>query len=267
MVPQDDVVHRQLTVDQALGYAAELRLPPDTTKQDRRQVTAQMLKELEMTPHAQTRVDRLSGGQRKRASVAMELLTGGRVVVLVTHSLTYLDVCDQVLLLAPGGKTAFCGPPSGIGRAMGTTNWADIFTKVGADPDAANRRFLKQAKSTAAPPETEKPADLGNRVHQSLSRRFSTIARRQMRLIMSHRGYVVFLVLLNIGAVFMGTALTIRDLIGERAIFRREQAVGLSTTACKYRVLRHVNGELVGLQGARNRVVREGGPGFSHDTV
>ena len=176
MVPQDDVVHRQLTVDQALGYAAELRLPPDTTKQDRRQVMAQVLDELEMTPHAQTRVDRLSGGQRKRASVAMELLTGpsllildeptsgldpaldrqvmtmlrqladaGRVVVVVTHSLTYLDVCDQVLLLAPGGRTAYCGPPSGIGRAMGTTNWADIFAKVGADPDAANRRFLEQA--------------------------------------------------------------------------------------------------------------------------
>ena len=150
MVPQDDVVHRQLTVDQALGYAAELRLPPDTTKQDRRQVMAQVLDELELTPHAQTRVDRLSGGQRKRASVAMELLTGpsllildeptsgldpaldrqvmtmlrqladaGRVVVVVTHSLTYLDVCDQVLLLAPGGKTAFCGPPSGIGAGDG----------------------------------------------------------------------------------------------------------------------------------------------------
>ena len=39
------------------------------------------------------------------------------------------------------------------------------------------------------------------------------------------------MVLLNFGAVFMGTALTIRDLIGERPIFRREQAVGLSTTA------------------------------------
>jgi ABC-type multidrug transport system ATPase subunit len=299
MVPQDDVVHRQLTVGQALGYAAELRLPPDTTKQDRRQVIAQVLDELEMTPHAQTRVDRLSGGERKRASVAMELLTGpsllildepttgldpaldrhvmtmlrqladaGRTVVVVTHSLTYLDVCDQVLLLAPGGKTAFCGPPSGIGRAMGTTNWADIFAKVGADPDAANRRFLQQANPPPAPPETEKPTDLGKPVHTSLRRQFSTIGRRQVRLVMSDRGYFVFLallplivgvlslavpgnvgfgkpnpmgnapsepiqilVLLNMGAVFMGTALTIRDLIGERAIFRREQAVGLSTTA------------------------------------
>ena len=299
MVPQDDVVHRQLTVAQALGYAAELRLPPDTTKQDRRQVMAQVLEELELTLHAQTRVDRLSGGQRKRASVALELLTGpsllildeptsgldpaldrqvmtmlrqladaGRVVVVVTHSLTHLDVCDQVLLLAPGGKTAFCGPPSGMGRAMGTTNWADIFTTVGADPDAANRRFLTQANPPPAPPKTEQPTDLGEPVHTSLRRQFSTIGRRQVRLVMADRGYFVFLallpfivgvlslavpgtvgfgipnpmgdapsepiqilVLLTMGAVFMGTALTIRDLIGERAIFRREQAVGLSTTA------------------------------------
>jgi pSer/pThr/pTyr-binding forkhead associated (FHA) protein len=47
MVPQDDVVHRQLTVNQALGYAAELRLPPDTSKGDREQVVAQVLDELE----------------------------------------------------------------------------------------------------------------------------------------------------------------------------------------------------------------------------
>ena len=299
MVPQDDVVHGQLTVNQALMYAAELRLPPDTTKQDRQQVVAQVLSELEMTQHADTRVDRLSGGQRKRASVALELLTGpsllildeptsgldpaldrqvmtmlrqladaGRVVLVVTHSLTYLDVCDQVLLLAPGGMTAFCGPPSQIGPAMGTTNWADIFSTVAGDPEAANQRYLAQTGPTPPPPPVEKPSDIGAPTHTSLMRQFSTIARRQMRLIISDRGYFVFLallpfimgvlslsvpgtvgfgvpnpmgdapnepgqilVLLNVGAIFMGTALTVRDLIGERAIFRREQAVGLSTTA------------------------------------
>lgn len=163
MVPQDDVVHRQLTVNQALGYAAELRLPPDTGKADRAGVVAQVLEELDLTKHADTRVDKLSGGQRKRASVALELLTGpsllildeptsgldpaldlqvmtmlrqladaGRVVLVVTHSLSYLDVCDQVLLMAPGGKTAYRGSPEQIGDAMGTTNWAKIFTQVGA---------------------------------------------------------------------------------------------------------------------------------------
>ena len=299
MVPQDDVVHRQLTVNQALGYAAELRLPPDTSKADREQVVAQVLEELELTKHADTRVDKLSGGQRKRASVALELLTGpsllildepttgldpaldrqvmmmlrqladaGRVVLIVTHSVSYLDVCDQLLLVAPGGKTAFLGPPGQIGAAMGTTNWADIFAKVGADPDEANRRFLAENKPPASAPSESRPGDLGEPVHTDVFRQFSTIARRQIRLVISDRGYTVFLallpfligiltltvrgtsgygmsdplgnnpaqpdqilVMLNVGAVFMGTALTIRDLIGERPIFRREQAVGLSTAA------------------------------------
>ncbi len=62
MVPQDDVVHCRLTVQQALGYAAELRLPPDTGKEDRDLVAAQVLAELEMTDHTQTRVHNLSGG-------------------------------------------------------------------------------------------------------------------------------------------------------------------------------------------------------------
>ncbi len=299
MVPQDDVVHGQLTVDQALMYAAELRLPPDTTVEDRRQVVQQVLSELEMTQHADTRVDKLSGGQRKRASVALELLTGpsllildeptsgldpaldrqvmtmlrqladaGRVVLVVTHSLTYLDVCDQVLLLAPGGKTAFCGPPSMIGQAMGTTNWADIFSAVAGDPQGANDRYIALSGPQPPAPPAEQPSELGEPTHTSLLRQFSTIVRRQARLIISDRGYFIFLallpfimgvlslavpgtvgfgvpdpmgdapnepgqilVLLNVGAIFMGTALTIRDLIGERPIFRREQAVGLSTTA------------------------------------
>ncbi|ULE33723.1 FHA domain-containing protein [Mycobacterium sp. IDR2000157661] len=302
MVPQDDVVHGQLTVRQALMYAAELRLPPDTTKADREQVVMQVLEELEMTNHLETRVDKLSGGQRKRASVALELLTGpsllildeptsgldpaldrqvmtmlrqladaGRVVLVVTHSLTYLDVCDEVLLLAPGGKTAFYGPPNQIGPSMGTTNWADIFSTVAGDPDGANRRFLDQSGPPPPPPPTEQPSELGSPTSTSVRRQFSTIARRQVRLIVSDRGYFLFLavlpfimgvlslsvpgdvgfgvpvpaiqggaapnepgqilVLLNVGAIFMGTALTIRALIGERAIFRREQAVGLSTTA------------------------------------
>jgi len=303
MVPQDDVVHRQLTVNQALGYAAELRLPPDTSKEERSQIVAQVLEELDLTKHADTRVDKLSGGQRKRASVALELLTqpslllldeptsgldpaldrqvmlmlrqladAGRVVLVVTHSVSYLDVCDQILLMAPGGKMAFIGPPSQVGAALGTTNWADIFANVGADPDEANRRFLERdgrgSQSRAPAPESP-AADLGEPVHSDLLRQLSTIARRQVRLVISDRGYSVFLailpfligalsltvkgphpglgpadplglaptqpqyimVLLNIGAVFMGTALTIRDLIGERPIFRREQAVGLSTTA------------------------------------
>ncbi len=298
MVPQDDVVHRQLTVNQALGYAAELRLPPDTTKADRAKVVAQVLGELDLTKHADTRVDKLSGGQRKRASVALELLTGpsllildeptsgldpaldhqvmtmlrqladaGRVVIVVTHMLSYLDICDQLLLVAPGGKTAYSGPPDQIGDAMGTTNWAKIFSRVGADPEEANRRFRERDQGPPPTP-TDQPTDLGKPVHTSVRCQISTVARRQVRLVVADRAYFVFLALLPFilgalsltvpgssgfgmpglhadtpdesaqilalllpAAAFMGTALTIRDLVGERPVFQREQAVGLSTTA------------------------------------
>ncbi|WP_297700038.1 FHA domain-containing protein [Mycobacterium sp.] len=333
MVPQDDVVHRQLTVNQALGYAAELRLPPDTGKADRARVVAQVLEELDLTKHADTRVDKLSGGQRKRASVALELLTGpsllildeptsgldpaldlqvmtmlrqladaGRVVLVVTHSLSYLDVCDQVLLMAPGGKTAYCGSPEQIGDAMGTTNWAKVFAQVGADPEGANRRFRERSEARKLMPDrTDKPSGLGDPVHTSVRRQISTIARRQFRLVVADRAYFIFLALLpfilgslsltvpgsngfqvpgpNAGtpdeaaqilallmpaAAFMGTALTIRDLVGERAIFQREQAVGLSTTAyllaksavfCAFAVLQSaiVTAIVVGGKGAPTR--------------
>jgi energy-coupling factor transporter ATP-binding protein EcfA2 len=256
-----------------------------------------VLEELDLSKHADTRVDKLSGGQRKRASVALELLTGpsllmldeptsgldpaldlqvmtmlrqladaGRVVLVVTHSLSYLDVCDQVLLMAPGGKMAYCGPPDGIGDVMGTTNWAKIFSQVGADPDEANRRF-REREEPQPPAKADKPADLGEPVHTSVPRQISTIARRQVRLVIADRAYFVFLALLPFilgalsltvpgstgfkpatphgtpdeaaqilalllpAAAFMGVALTIRDLVGERPIFQREQAVGLSTTA------------------------------------
>ena len=173
MVPQDDVVHGQLTVNQALMYAAELRLPPDTNKEDRERVVAQVLEELDPTRHAAPCVDKLSGGSAqarirgdgaadrpvaadsRRADVGPRPRAGpaghddaasarrrgprgdgGHPLLVLPH------VPDQVLLLAPGGKTAFAGPPGQIGAAMGTTNWADIFSSVAHDPDAAYQRFL-----------------------------------------------------------------------------------------------------------------------------
>ncbi|MGZ9826130.1 ATP-binding cassette domain-containing protein [Tsukamurella ocularis] len=299
MVPQDDVLHRQLTLQQALRFAAELRLPPDMSKADRDQVIDGVLAELQLTEHKQTRVDKLSGGQRKRASVAMELLTGpsllildeptsgldpaldrqvmqtlrrladaGRVVIVVTHSLTHIDMCDQVLLLAPGGKTAYCGSPKGVQAAMGTSDWAEIFDFAAKQPDVAWQRYRAAHPAPPPPAPTGAPPAPTKAPKTSVRKQLSVIARRQVRLILADRAYLVFLlllplvlggitllvpaddglaspyslpdgysgakmilVLLVVGACFMGAALTSRDLVGERAIYQRERAVGLGPGA------------------------------------
>ncbi|NNH71936.1 ATP-binding cassette domain-containing protein [Nocardia uniformis] len=306
MVPQDDVLHKQLTVKQALGFAAQLRLPPDTTKADRQRVIDGVLGELSLTQHADTRVDRLSGGQRKRASVAMELLTGpsllildeptsgldpaldrqvmtmlreladaGRTVIVVTHSVACLDMCDQVLLLAPGGKTAFAGHPGTVRDFLGTSDWAEIFARVAADPDRAFANFRSRQAFAPPPPPPVRQVQPAIPPKSSGFKQFSTLARRQLRLILADRGYLAFLVILPfvlgglslvvpgtngfqkgalkqvgdsfvqeggaeaqqllvvliLGACFMGSTLTVRDLVGERAIYFRERAVGLRSGA------------------------------------
>ena len=295
MVPQDDVLHMKLTLREALRNAAELRLPTDLSKQDREQVITGVLAELQLSEHLDTRGDTLSGGQRKRASVAMELLTGpsllildeptsgldpaldrqvmktlrllanaGRVVLVVTHSLSYLSMCDQVLLLAPGGKTAYCGSPapSNVIAAMGTNDWAEIFDFVATSPDVAASRYQSGRIPTPAAPRAPRSGTPIRAPQTSMARQVSTIGRRQVRLIFADRGYMVFLavlpvvlglltlvipgdkglslnnadnsgeavqilVVLVLGAMFMGAALTVRDLVGERPIYERERAVGL----------------------------------------
>ncbi|MDX1874499.1 ATP-binding cassette domain-containing protein [Mycolicibacterium sp. 120266] len=281
MVPQDDVLHGKLTVTEALAYAAELRGADPTA-------VADVLAELDLHPHAGTRIDTLSGGQRKRVSVALELLTGpallildepttgldpaldrqvmtllrrladaGRVVIVVTHSLAFLDMCDQVLLLAPGGKTAYYGPPADIGLVLGSTDWAEIFARLCADPEGVQRHYPNAPVLARSPRPPRRQGTVGQ---------FRTLARRQVRLLTTDRGYLTFLAALpvlvgilpltvsghsgflssaltapleakqvialtNFAAILMGTTLTVRDLAGERAIYARERAAGLSAGA------------------------------------
>ncbi|MCV7200321.1 ATP-binding cassette domain-containing protein [Mycobacterium angelicum] len=295
VVAREDLVHARLTVEQAVGYAAELRLPPNTSADSRRRVVDQILDELNLSRHRMTRVAKLPPELRRCAAMAIELVTRpsllvvdepgagltpeqlallrrqadlGCVVVIATTSLAHLNLCDQVLLLTAAGSLAFAGPPLQIEAAMGTADWADIMARMTADPAGAHREFLarQQASVSMTPPSVAAPNRLP--VTLGLGRQLRWAARRQARLLLAHRGYFAFLVLLpfalgaltllipgktgfgradpsganpheaveilaalNIGAVIMGTALTIRSLAIERGIFRREQSVGLSTSA------------------------------------
>ncbi|MGW6209303.1 FHA domain-containing protein [Streptomyces sp. NPDC055089] len=159
LVPQDDILHKELTVTRALKYAAKLRFPADTTETERQARIHEVLAELKLDIHKDKKVTSLSGGQRKRVSVALELLTkpslifldeptsgldpgmdrdvmqllrgladDGRTVLVVTHSVAELAICDKLLVMAPGGSVAYFGPPEEALNFFGYSTWADVFS-------------------------------------------------------------------------------------------------------------------------------------------
>jgi ABC-type multidrug transport system ATPase subunit len=164
LVPQESVTHDQLTAQTALGYQAELRFPPDTGAGERSQRVGEVLGELSMTKHKDTRIDRLSGGQKKRVNIGLELLTRpslmfldeptspldphlkrqmfeqmrqmadpdspkGQSVVVITHDVEskLIGLCDRLIVLQPGGKMAYFGPPAEGLKYFGKEDWADVF--------------------------------------------------------------------------------------------------------------------------------------------
>jgi ABC transport system ATP-binding/permease protein len=172
MVPQDDVLHRQLTVRRALRFAAALRFSHDVPRKQRRARVNEVLELLGLTARAKQRIDTLSGGQRKRTSVALELLTEpsllaldeptsgldpaldkevmrelrlladrGRTVVVVTHSVLHLDLCDHVLVMCLGGRMGYFGPPDELLAFFEAEDYADVFNKVTNEADRWAQRY------------------------------------------------------------------------------------------------------------------------------
>jgi ABC-type multidrug transport system ATPase subunit/ABC-type transport system involved in multi-copper enzyme maturation permease subunit len=230
LVPQENILHTQLTARRALRYAAELRFPRDTSKAERNRRVDEVLAELSLTAHAETRTDRLSGGQQKRVNVALELMTkpsllfldeptsgldpgldksvmemmsglakDGRTVIVVTHSVANLDICDRLLVLVPGGKVAYFGPPQDGLKHFGKPGWAEVFQAFDADPQrdwageyrqsAWYQQYVLSAVDgrgpSAAPRQIPPAPSSKNRLAQ-----FSTLCRRYLSVIASDRVYL-----------------------------------------------------------------------------
>jgi ABC-type multidrug transport system ATPase subunit/pSer/pThr/pTyr-binding forkhead associated (FHA) protein len=233
LVPQENILHTQLSARRGLGYAAELRFPRDTSPAERSRRIDEVLDELALAKHAGTRTSALSGGQQKRVNVALELLTkpsllfldeptsgldpgldksvmemmsglakDGRTVIVVTHSVANLGICDRLLVLVPGGKIAFFGAPADGLRHFGKREWAEVFQAFEAEPDrdwAAEYRnspyyalytgglghTTGPVPAVTAAPAAAPPPKSANRLAQ-----LSTLVRRYLAVITSDRNYV-----------------------------------------------------------------------------
>jgi ABC-type multidrug transport system ATPase subunit len=188
-VPQDDIIHRALPLRRTLRYAARLRLPADTSPDEIDRIVDETLRDLELAERSDVVVGALSGGQRKRASIAVELLTRPRVffldeptsgldpatsaevlsilrrladrgvtVVLTTHDPAEIDACDRVVFLAPGGHLAFTGSPSDARAYFEVADLAQVYRRLARDstPECWAERFnavqVPPAEPAAAPP-------------------------------------------------------------------------------------------------------------------
>jgi ABC-type multidrug transport system ATPase subunit/pSer/pThr/pTyr-binding forkhead associated (FHA) protein len=309
-VPQEDILHTPLTVRRALNYAAQLRFPQDVSAKEREQRIEEVLAELGLTAQANQRIDSLSGGQRKRTSVALELLTkpsllfldeptsgldpgyeksvmqtlrsladDGRSVVVVTHNIAHLNMCDRLLILAPGGHLAYFGPPKSALAYFNCTDFADLFTLLENDTatdwtarfnaSPLHEAFTGPHPVMRPPQPPAVPAPSKQKVRQqSALAQFAVLSRRYLAVMAADRQYSVFLlllplvlsllthtppghaglsvakafsqhsnqitfllVLLIICGVLMGCASSIREIVKEQAIFRREHGIGLSGSA------------------------------------
>lgn len=289
-VPQDDIIHRELTVAQALTYAAKLRLPADTNSAEFNRVVAETLEALDLSHRRDVKVGLLSGGQRKRVSVGVELLSRpgvlfldeptsgldpgtesklmnmfrrladqGRTVVCTTHVMENIDLFHKIVVLAPGGKLAWFGPPQLSKEFFGISRFCDLYERMEElTPDQWQAKFRKSlAYREHIYPVVKKHKLAGRRRPRRLKPapgvsvfgQWMTLTGRFVRLQLADRTtfavtlaqplVITLLIcvvcrdlnvinfLLVISALWFGCSGAAQQIVKERPVFRRERMVNL----------------------------------------
>ena len=166
LVPQKDVLHEDLNIEECIGYTARLRLPPDTAESGLRDAVGQSIERVDLKHRATTPIKHLSGGQKKRASLANETVSkpdllfldevtsgldegtdwemmrlfrrmadGGMTVICVTHTVANVeDFCHKIIIMTPPGMLAWYGPPAAAKRYFGVEKLGDVYRKLAEAP-------------------------------------------------------------------------------------------------------------------------------------
>lgn len=243
-VPQDDIIHRDLSVWDALWYTAKMRLPEDTTDAEITTLLDEVLQTLELHERKQTKISALSGGQRKRVSVGVELLTkppllfldeptsgldpgteekimllfkklalGGRTVVLTTHVMENIELLDLITVLVKG-RLAYFGPPKDALTYFGIPKITKIYDKLESKkPEEWAEAFQKTpfhqkyvVERQAASKATGPQAVPAGAREPMPHSQFITLVRRYLATLLGDKRNLIFLLL---PAPFIGFLMTI----------------------------------------------------------
>ena len=177
-VPQRDIMHDDLTVADALRYTAMLRMRADVSEAERKERVKEAIADVRLEGKEKLRISSLSGGQKKRVSIAMELLSDpkvifldeptsglspdldmemmgllkdlskkGRTIVAITHTMENLDKCDRVAFLGHGGRLCFYGDVKDAFRWFNRRSYSRIFAAL--SDEATSEAFARKYRASA----------------------------------------------------------------------------------------------------------------------
>lgn len=221
-VPQSDIVYDNLTLYDMLKYTAKLRLPQDTTREEREAAIERAIQQVDLVEKRNSLIRTLSGGQRKRASIAVELLSDpnllfldepasgldpssernlmntlramadeGRTVILVTHSTLQLKLCDKIVFMGAGGRLCYFGNFDDALRFFGVEDVVDIYDMITRQSKEWNKRYAENRPPLGRPREAEAPAARPDRNRL----RLGVLSARCAKLVVNDRQRTLLLLL------------------------------------------------------------------------
>lgn len=214
-VPQEDIIYENLTLRNMLYYTALLKMPDDTAEDEIQQRIKEVLETVSLTEHQNTYIRKLSGGQKKRASIAVELLadpklffldepTSGldpgteknlmlslqkltreqdKTVILVTHTTQSLHLCDKIIFMGPGGKLCFAGNVTEAKNFFHTDDLTNIYNYLAQNVDYWQQEYEKlQAGQRKELLQKEAGESHFQKNRTSASRQFFILMKRYIEL-------------------------------------------------------------------------------------
>lgn len=231
-VPQQDIVHSDLTVEQSLFYAAKLRMPDSTPDEEIRSRIDEVLASLKINDQKirGTKVGDLSGGQRKRVSIAVELLTRptilfldeptspldpetieeflicirdlaeqGTTVIMVTHKPEDLNFVDRVVFLGQEGYHAFYGDKKELVPYFHANSIINVYALLsynkskGETEEKVKKWYSRWYEGRAEVTGREEPSKIKKERQESLFRQFFWLMSRNLRIKLNNKGNLVLL--------------------------------------------------------------------------
>jgi ABC-type multidrug transport system ATPase subunit len=225
-VPQQDIVFDNLTVQDMLGYAAKLRLPADLSAGEYESVIKRAITIVELMPHKDKLIKNLSGGQKKRASIAVELLSdpnlffldepasgldpgternlmktlksmalSGKTVVFVTHSTLNLHLCDRIVFMGAGGNLCFYGSYEEALAFFAIDDVVDVYNMITDRPLEYMDKYQSTQKSVIKPPVNRNQEVSKDRKRHSRTRQFTVLSKRHLHIMRNDRVRMLLIIL------------------------------------------------------------------------